>query len=87
MSFASQLLLIFRSLGAVLGAGLLSVGYACGIQRTSDDVVSGTRKILNTAAADQNYGVLLKFGFLGVAVLTAVQTPLFCGADTLMAFF
>ena len=28
-----------------------------------------------------------ELGFLGVAVLTAVQTPLFCGADTSVAFF
>ena len=54
------LLFIFRSLCAVLGTGLLSVGYAGGIKSTSDDVVSGTGKILNTAAADQDNGVLLK---------------------------
>ena len=28
-----------------------------------------------------------ELGFLGVAVLTAVHTPLFCGAETLIAFF
>jgi len=28
-----------------------------------------------------------ELGFLGVAVLTAVQTPRFCGADTFVAFF
>ena len=28
-----------------------------------------------------------ELGFLGEAVLTAVQTPLFCGADTSVAFF
>ena len=28
-----------------------------------------------------------ELGFLGVAVLTAVQTPLFCGADTSVDFF
>ena len=28
-----------------------------------------------------------EFGFFGVAVLTAVQTPLFCGADVSVAFF
>ena len=57
---ASQLLLVFRSLCAVFGTGLLSVGYAGSIKSTSDDVVSGTRKVLYTAAADQNNRVLLK---------------------------
>ena len=28
-----------------------------------------------------------ELGFLGVAVLTAVQTPLFCGAEASVAFF
>ena len=28
-----------------------------------------------------------ELGFLGVAVLTAVQTPLFCGAETFVLFF
>ena len=28
-----------------------------------------------------------EFGFLGVAVLTAVQTPLFCGEDRSLDFF
>ena len=28
-----------------------------------------------------------ELGFLGVAVLTAVQTPRFCGADCSTAFF
>ena len=34
---ASQLLLVFRSLCAVFGTGLLSVGYAGSIKSTSDD--------------------------------------------------
>ena len=54
------LLSVFRSLSAVLRTSLLSVGYACGIKSTSDDVVSGTRKVLNTTTTDQNNGVLLK---------------------------
>ena len=57
---ALRLLLVFRSLCAVFGTGLLSVGYAGSIKSTSDDVVSGTRKVLYTAAADQNNRVLLK---------------------------
>ena len=50
------LLSVFRSLSAVLRTSLLSVGYACGIKSTSDDVVSGTRKVLNTTTTDQNNG-------------------------------
>ena len=57
---ALRLLFVFRSLCAVFGTGLLSVGYAGSIKSTSDDVVSGTRKVLYTAAADQNNRVLLK---------------------------
>jgi hypothetical protein len=53
------LFLIFRSFGTVFGAGLLSVGYACGIQYTSDDVVSRTGKVFYSAAADQYNTVLL----------------------------
>ena len=93
-----------ESLSTVFGTGLTSVSNACGIQCTSDDVVSGTRKVLNTAASDQNNAVFLQIvsftgdvacyfdsvgrrtlaiflragvRFLRVAVLTAVQTPLF----------
>ena len=52
--------LIFRSLGTVFGTGLSSVGYACGIQCTSDDVVSGTGQVLHTAASDEYNAMLLK---------------------------
>ena len=58
--FVITLFFIFRSLCAVLGASLSSVGNACSIKSTSDDVVSGTRKVLNTTTTDQNNGVLLK---------------------------
>ena len=54
------LLFVFRSLGAVLGTGLLSVGHACGIQSSSYDVVSGTGKVFDSSAADQNNAVLLQ---------------------------
>ena len=50
----------FRSLSAVFGTCLSPVGNACGIQRTADDVVSGTGKVFDTAAADKHNGVLLK---------------------------
>ena len=54
------LLRSLRSLSAVLGTGLASVRNACGIQSSSDDVVSGTGQILNTAASDQNNAVFLQ---------------------------
>ena len=55
-----DLFLIFRSLGAVFGTGLASVCNTCRIQRTSNDVVSGTGQILNSSATDQNNAMLLK---------------------------
>ena len=53
-------LFLFRSLSAVFGAGLFSVGYACSIQCTSDDMISGTRQVLNSSSTDKNNAVLLK---------------------------
>ena len=55
-----SLLFLFRSLGTVFGAGLSPVGDTCGIKRTSDDMVSGTGQVLDSAAADQNDAVLLE---------------------------
>lgn len=54
------LLLSLGSLGAVFGTGLHTVLYALGIQRATDDVVTYTGKVLNTAAANQNNRVLLQ---------------------------
>ena len=54
------LLISLRSLGTVLGTGLSAVCHACGIKGSTDDVISGTGKILNTSATDKNYRVLLK---------------------------
>ena len=56
----SKLLFLFGSLRAVFGTGLTPVGDTCGIQGTSDDVVSGTGQILHPAAADQDDAMLLK---------------------------
>ena len=52
--------LLLGSLCAVLGTGLTSVSNTGGIQCSSDDMVPGTRKVLDTAAADHDDGVLLK---------------------------
>ena len=53
-------LFLLRSLSAVFGAGLFSVGYACSIQCTSDDMISGTRQVPNSSYTDQNNAVILK---------------------------
>ncbi|AEI46021.1 hypothetical protein KNP414_07527 [Paenibacillus mucilaginosus KNP414] len=58
--FDRLLLLHFRTLRAVLGTSLLTVVHTCCIQRTTNDVVTYTRKVLYTTAADQYYAVLLQ---------------------------
>ena len=52
--------LFLRSLGTVFGTGLFSVGNACRIQRSTDDVISGTGQVLYSSSADQHHAVLLK---------------------------
>src|SRR5699024_7552855 len=47
-------------LGAVLGTALHTVGNALGIQSAADDVVTNAGRVLNTAAADHDHGVLLQ---------------------------
>src|SRR5689334_16180744 len=49
-----------RALGSVLGAGLLAVGDAGGIQRAAHNVITDTRQIFHAAAADEHDGVLLQ---------------------------
>src|SRR5689334_10041174 len=56
-SEASDLL---RTLGTVLGTGLLTVFHASGIQRTANGVVTHTRQVLYTTATDQHHGVFLQ---------------------------
>mmetsp|Transcript_11152 Transcript_11152/g.14697 ORF Transcript_11152/g.14697 Transcript_11152/m.14697 type:complete len:536 (-) Transcript_11152:66-1673(-) len=51
---------LLRTLRAVLGAALLTVFDALGIQNTTQDVVTNTGKVFYTAATDQNHGVFLK---------------------------
>ena len=67
-----------RALGAVLGASLLAVLDALGVERAANNVVANTRKILYTTAADEHHGVFLEVVAFAVAY-TRVQTPRFCG--------
>ena len=56
-------ILLLTGLGTlctVLGAGLHPALHALGIQSAADDVVTHTRKVLNTTAANQNDRVLLQ---------------------------
>jgi hypothetical protein len=59
-TFTRHLLLLLRSLGAVLGTALLAVCYASGIESASHDVVSNTGKVFDTTASNQNHRVLLE---------------------------
>ena len=47
-------LLLLSSLGAVLRTALLAVSNALSVQRTADNVVTYTGKVLYTTAADEN---------------------------------
>ena len=60
LSVGQRLLARLRSLGAVLGTSLLTVCNTLRIQRAADDVVTDTRKILNTTAANHYNRVLLQ---------------------------
>src|SRR5262249_15530698 len=48
------------ALGPVLGAGLLAVGHALGVEEAADDVTTHAGQIADTTAADEHDGVLLK---------------------------
>src|SRR6266851_3076123 len=48
------------ALGPVLGARLLAVLGACGVERAADDVVADARQVLHLAPADEHHGVLLQ---------------------------
>src|SRR5690606_27169375 len=50
----------FRTLRAVLGAALLAVLDALGVENAADDVVAHTRKVLHAAATDHDDGVFLQ---------------------------
>src|SRR3954449_10570163 len=47
-------------LDAVLGAGLLAVAHAGGVERPADHLVAHAREVLDAAAADEHDGVLLE---------------------------
>src|SRR5699024_296637 len=58
-------LLPFRLLGAVLGTALVALYVtadtdALGVERTANDVVTHTREVLDTTAADEHHRVLLQ---------------------------
>ena len=60
---AGEELLLLAGLGTlctVLGTGLHTVLHTLSIQSTTDDVVTNTGKVLNTAAANQDDRVLLQ---------------------------
>ena len=52
--------LLLRTLCAVLGAALHTLCHALRIQRATDDVVTDTREVLDTAAADEHHAMLLQ---------------------------
>ena len=57
----SQLLLLgLRTLLTVLGTALHTTLNTLGVERTADDVVTHAGEVLDTTAANQNDGVLLK---------------------------
>src|SRR3954468_25064862 len=60
--------LSLRRLGAVLGATLLAVLHALGVERAAHDVVAHARQVLHPAAADQHHRVLLQVVALAAAV-------------------
>jgi hypothetical protein len=49
-----------RPLCAVLGTGLLAVSNTCCIEGSADYVITSTGKVLDTAASDHDYAMLLK---------------------------
>lgn len=51
---------LLRTLRTVLGAALLAVLDALGIENTTDDVATHARQVLYAAAADHDHGVFLK---------------------------
>ena len=60
MRHGELLLLGLRTLLTVLGTGLHTAIHTLGIERTADDVVTHAGEVPDTAAADQNDGVLLQ---------------------------
>src|SRR5260370_30615942 len=50
----------FRPLRSVFRSALLSIRNACGVQRSTNNVIPDTRQILHTATTDQHDGVFLQ---------------------------
>ena len=74
------LLLLLRSLHAVLTTTLLAIRYAAGIESTAYDVVAHTGEILHTTTTHEHDGVLLE-----VVTLTgdiAIDLPAIRQTDT-----
>ena len=61
-----RLLAGLRALRAVLGASLTAVCNTLRIQRAADDVVTDTRKVLYTTAANHNNRVLLQLSLIHI---------------------
>src|SRR3982751_787058 len=69
---------VLLGLHAVLRAGLLAVGHACGVERPADDLVAHARQVLDAAAANEHDRVLLQVVALARDVardLHAVRQP------------
>lgn len=51
---------LFRSLGAVLGAGLLTILYRSAVKSTTDDMVTNPREVLYTTTTHEHNAVFLE---------------------------
>ena len=51
---------LFRALGTVAAASLLALVDCSAVESSADDLVTNTRKVLNTTTADKHHGVLLE---------------------------
>ena len=77
-------LLLLHTFRTIFGASLITVCYTLGIQCAADDMVTYTRQVTYTSAANQNNGVLLQVvadtrNVTG-SLHALVHTPRFCGA-------
>jgi hypothetical protein len=63
LRLSSELLgvyLLLGALGAIAGAGLGALLDGSAVEGTTDDLVADTGEVLDTAATEQNHGVLLE---------------------------
>src|SRR5664279_5720013 len=61
-------------LGAVAATGLIPLTHAGGVERSADHLVTDTRQVLHTAAADQHDRVLLEVVAVSYTHLRAHET-------------